>query len=101
MLRVVLPAAKSGILTGVMLAIARVAGETAPLLFTAFGNVEFSTRLDKPIDSLPLSIFYNATSPYDYLHKLASAGALILVVLILVLSILTRFALRSQVLEER
>lgn len=93
MWRVVLPAAKGGLITGVMLAVARVAGETAPLLFTAFGNVTFSTRLDKPIDALPLSIFNNAISPYDYLHRQAMAGSILLIGLIFLLSLITRVAL--------
>lgn len=100
MWKVVMPAARGGLLTGVMLAIARVAGETAPLLFTAFGNVTFNVRLDKPIDSLPLSIFNNAISPYDYLHKQAMAGAILLIGLIFMLSLLARYALRSPVLSE-
>lgn len=95
MLRVTLPAAKSGLLTGVMLAIARVAGETAPLLFTAFGNVAFNVRLDKPIDALPLTIFNYAISPYDYLHERAMAGSVLLIGLIFLLSLLTRAALRN------
>jgi len=96
---VVLPAARGGIITGVMLAVARIAGETAPLLFTAFGNVGFSTRLDKPIDALPLSIFNDAISPYDYLHQNAMTGAIMLLLLVLTMSILTRLALRGKSLE--
>lgn len=99
MFRVILPAAQSGIITGVMLAVARVSGETAPLLFTAFGNVAFSVRPDKPIDSLPLSIFNNATSPYEYLHNEAMAASLLLVGIVCLLSLITRFALKSKVFE--
>jgi phosphate transport system permease protein len=99
MFRIVLPAARSGIITGVMLAIARVAGETAPLLFTAFGNVAFSMRPDKPIDALPLSIFQNATSPYPYLHDRAMAASLLLVGLVCILSIITRASMKSRVFE--
>ena len=95
MFRVIVPAAKAGLITGIMLAVARVAGETAPLLFTAFGNVTFNIRLDKPIDSLPLSIFYNATSPYDYLKSQAMAGSLILIVIIAVFGLLARFSTRK------
>jgi phosphate transport system permease protein len=95
-LSVLLPAARAGIITGIMLALARVAGETAPLLFTAFGNAFFNFRLDRPIDALPLNIFYDATSPYDYLKHQAEAGAIILVVLILMLSLITRFVTRSK-----
>ncbi|HEV2472131.1 MAG TPA: phosphate ABC transporter permease PstA [Chthonomonadales bacterium] len=99
MVSVTLPAARAGIITAIMLAIARVAGETAPLLFTAFGNVAFSVRLDKPIDALPLSIFYNATSAYEYLHRQALAAALILLLLILGMSIFVRAAMRSRIYE--
>ena len=82
-----------------MLALARVAGETAPLLFTAFGNTFFNLRLSRPIDAIPLDIFYDATSPYDYLHHQAQAGAIILVSLILVLSLVTRFVTRNRFSE--
>ncbi|HLV80534.1 MAG TPA: phosphate ABC transporter permease PstA [Chthonomonadaceae bacterium] len=98
---VVLPAARGGILTGIMLALARIAGETAPLLFTAFGNVDFNLKITKPIDALPLSIFTNATSPYDYLHQQAQAGAILLVLLILVLSVVTRVMLSRKMYEGR
>lgn len=97
MLSVTLPAARAGILTGIMLALARVAGETAPLLFTAFGNLSFSMRLSHPIDALPLDIFNDATSPYPYLHNQAEAGAILLVALILVFSLVTRYVLRGKV----
>jgi phosphate transport system permease protein len=96
---VVLPAARGGIITGVLLATARIAGETAPLLFTAFGNLDFNVRLDRPIDALPLDIYNYATSPYQNLHELAYAGAIILLALVLILSLTTRFALRGQRLE--
>ena len=96
---VILPAARAGIITGIMLALARVAGETAPLLFTAFGNTFFNLRLSRPIDAIPLDIFYDATSPYDYLHHQAQAGAIILVSLILVLSLETRFVTRNRFSE--
>ena len=96
MLKVTLPAAREGIITGVMLAMARIAGETAPLLFTAFGNLNFNASLDKPIDALSLNIYNYAISPYDSLHRLALAGALILIGLILTLSLVARYALRSK-----
>ncbi|MBS1903358.1 MAG: phosphate ABC transporter permease PstA [Bacteroidetes bacterium] len=96
MFSVILPASRDGIITGVVLAIARIAGETAPLLFTAFGNMTFSTALDQPIDALPLNIYKYATSPYESLHHLALAGAMILIFFILSLSLLTRFALRNR-----
>lgn len=96
---IVLPAARAGVITGIMLALARVAGETAPLLFTAFGNVDFSMRLSQPINAVPLDIFYDATSPYAYLHRQAQAGAIILVTLILILSLVTRFVTRNKFSE--
>jgi phosphate transport system permease protein len=96
---IVLPAARAGVITGIMLALARVAGETAPLLFTAFGNVVFSMRLNQPINAVPLDIFYDATSPYAYLHRQAQAGAIILVALILILSLVTRFVTRNKFSE--
>lgn len=99
MFSVILPAARDGILTAVMLAIARIAGETAPLLFTAFGNTTFSTALDEPIDALPLNIYKYATSPYENLHKLALGGALILVLFILILNILTRYVIRNKIVR--
>lgn len=82
--------ASPGIITGCMLAFARVAGETAPLLFTAFGNQFWSFRLNEPIAALPLQIFVYALSPYDEWHRLAWAGALVLLVLIMVSVTLVR-----------
>ncbi len=81
-LSIVLRTATSGIVTGVMLAFARVAGETAPLLFTAFGNQYWNWRLDQPTAALPLQIFTYAISPYDDWHRQAWAGALVLIILI-------------------
>ena len=81
-LSVTLRTASAGVITGVMLAFARVAGETAPLLFTAFGNQFWSFRLDQPIAALPLQIFIYAISPYEEWHQAAWAGALILIALI-------------------
>jgi phosphate transport system permease protein len=86
-LRVVLRTGAPGIATGVMLAVARAAGETAPLLFTAFNNRFWSTDLDKPIGSLPVQIFTYAVSPYDEWHRQAWAAALVLVCMVLVLNI--------------
>jgi phosphate transport system permease protein len=83
--------ASAGIVTGCMLAFARVAGETAPLLFTAFGNAFRSTSLNEPIAALPLQIFVYAVSPYDEWHRLAWAGALVLIVLIMVSVALVRY----------
>ena len=74
-----------------MLAFARVAGETAPLLFTAFGNQFWSTNLNEPIAALPLQIYVYAISPYDEWHRLAWAGALVLIVLIIVSVALVRY----------
>ncbi len=98
-LSVILPAARGGIVTGILLALARIAGETAPLLFTAFGNLNFNMRLDHPIDALPLNIYNYATSPYDNLHHLALAAAIILLIIILVLSLASRYATRGHSAE--
>jgi phosphate transport system permease protein len=95
-LGVVLRTAMPGIVTGALVAIARVAGETAPLLFTAFGNHFWSTSLDKPIAALPLQIFTYAISPYDEWHSLAWAGALVLIGMVLVISIAARYVTRSR-----
>jgi phosphate transport system permease protein len=82
--------ASPGIITGCMLAFARVAGETAPLLFTAFGNQFWSFNLSQPIAALPLQIYVYAISPYDEWHRLAWAGSLVLIVLIMVSVTLVR-----------
>jgi phosphate transport system permease protein len=82
--------ASPGIITGCMLAFARVAGETAPLLFTAFGNQFWSFKLTEPIAALPLQIYVYAISPYDEWHRLAWAGSLVLIVLIMVSVTLVR-----------
>jgi len=89
-LRVILPCGISGILSGIMLSIARIAGETAPLLFTAFGNPYLNTNMGKPMQSLPLLIFNYATSPYDEWHDLAWGAALILLFTVLFLNIFTK-----------
>lgn len=83
-LSITLRTATSGVITGVMLAFARVAGETAPLLFTAFGNQFWNWKLNQPTAALPLQIFTYAISPFDEWHRQAWAGALILIVLIVV-----------------
>ena len=85
-----------GIVTGVLVAVARVAGETAPLLFTAFGNQFWSTNLTQPIAALPLQIFTYAISPYDDWHAQAWAGALVLIGLVLVISLIARFVTRAR-----
>lgn len=82
--------ASPGIITGCMLAFARVAGETAPLLFTAFGNQFWSFNLNQPIAALPLQIFVYAVSPYDEWHRLAWAGALVLIAMIMISVTLVR-----------
>jgi phosphate transport system permease protein len=93
-LSITLRTATSGVITGVMLAFARVAGETAPLLFTALGNEFWNTHLDQPTAALPLQIFKYATAPYDDLHRQAWAGALVLIVLIVTAVAAVRFAVR-------
>jgi phosphate transport system permease protein len=84
---VVLPAAATGIATGIILAAARIAGEAAPLLFTALGNNFYSTAITRPIDALPLRIFTYATGPFAYQHDQAWAGSFVLVGLVLALSL--------------
>jgi phosphate transport system permease protein len=91
---VIVPAALPGILTGILVALARVAGETAPLLFTAFNNRFWSTSLTQPIASLSVQVFTYAISPYEDWHRQAWAGAFLLVMMILMLSILARLAVR-------
>src|SRR5262245_24989296 len=91
---VVLPAALPGIITGVVLALARVAGETAPLLFTSFNNRFFTTNLTQPISSLTVQVFTYAISPYADWHRQAWAGALVLVSIVLLCSVLARLTTR-------
>jgi len=91
---VVLPAALPGIVTGIVLALARIAGETAPLLFTSFNNRFFTTRLTQPISSLTVQVYTYAISPYEDWHRQAWAGALVLVAIVLSCSLLARFATR-------
>ncbi|MFZ0333902.1 MAG: phosphate ABC transporter permease PstA [Candidatus Acidiferrales bacterium] len=92
-LTVIVPAAASGIITGIMLALARVAGETAPLLFTAFGNQFWSPGWNQPIASLPMVIYIYATGPYQEWHEQAWAAGLVLLGLVLVVNIGTRLVL--------
>jgi phosphate transport system permease protein len=94
-MRIIIPCGFSGILSGIMLAIARVAGETAPLLFTAFGNPYLSTNVLKPMQSLPLLIFNYATSPYDEWHDLAWGASTILLIWVLLLNISTKLITRK------
>jgi phosphate transport system permease protein len=95
-LTVVLRTALPGIVTGALVAISRIAGETAPLLFTAFGNQFWSLALDQPIASLPQQIYAYAISPFAEWHRLAWAGALVLITLVLVISLIARAATRSR-----
>jgi phosphate transport system permease protein len=96
MLRVILPTARAGIITGAMVAVARVAGETAPLLFTAFGNRFWQHGLDQPIAALPLQIFAYALSPFDDWHRQAWAGALVLIAMIFVVSLAARMVTQGR-----
>jgi phosphate transport system permease protein len=95
-LRIVLRTCLPGIVTGILLAVARVAGETAPLLFTALGSQYLSTNINQPMAALPLVVFSYATGPYDDWHRLAWATALVLIIVVLVLSVLARLATRSR-----
>jgi phosphate transport system permease protein len=98
-LSITLKTASPGVITGCMLAFARVAGETAPLLFTALGNQFMSTDLNRPIQALPLQIYLFAISPYDDQHRLAWAGALVLIVLIVLAVSLVRYVASRGILK--
>ncbi|MHB1100640.1 MAG: phosphate ABC transporter permease PstA [Burkholderiales bacterium] len=93
---VTLRASKAGIITGILLALSRISGETAPLLFTALNNSFWSANMNAPMANLPVVIFQFAMSPYDDWHKLAWAGALLITFGVLGLNILTRFVFRSK-----
>ena len=93
---VTLKAARAGVVTGILLALARIAGETAPLLFTALSNQFFTTALDSPMASLPVTIFKFAMSPYENWQKLAWAGVLLITVGVLALNILARVLFRNK-----
>ena len=93
---IVLRTALPGIVTAALVAIARIAGETAPLLFTSFGNNFWSVALDQPIAAMPHQIFEYAKSPYDEWHRLAWAGSLVLIGLVLIISLLARLVTRSR-----
>jgi len=95
-LRVVLPMARAGIITGVMVSVARIAGETAPLLFTAFGNRFWHHGLLQSIAALPLQIFAYAIAPYDDWHRQAWAGALVLIMMIFLSSLVARIVTRGR-----
>jgi phosphate transport system permease protein len=92
-IRIVLPAARAAIITGLLLAIARVTGETAPLLFTAFGSQFWELNPTQPMAQLPLQVFTYAISPYQSWHQQAWAGALLLILAVLVLNVLARLVL--------
>lgn len=94
-LKVIVPCGFAGILSGIMLSIARIVGETAPLLFTALGNSFLSTSLTKPMESLPHVIYYYATSPYDDWHDLAWGASFILLMFVLLLNIITKVITRK------
>ena len=98
-LSITVKTASPGIITGCMLAFARVAGETAPLIFTAFGNAFWSTDLNREIAALPLQIWIYAISPYDDWHRLAWAGALVLIILIVLAVSLVRYVTSRGVLK--
>jgi len=99
-LSVVVRTAMSGIVTGIMLAFARIAGETAPLMFTAFGNQFWNTSLGEPTAALPLQIYVYALGPFDEWHRLAWTGAFVLIALIAGTMILFRFATSRGVMRE-
>jgi phosphate transport system permease protein len=95
-LRIVARTALGGIVTGCLVAVARIAGETAPLLFTALGNLNFTTSIVHPMQTLSLQIYVYATGPFDEWHRLAWAAALVLMGLVLLLSLLARWATRQR-----
>jgi phosphate transport system permease protein len=94
--QIVVRTALKGIITGILLALARVAGETAPLIFTALGNQFWTHKLTEPISAMPLQIFAYAISPYDDWHRQAWAGALVLVMFVLVINISVRLLTRDR-----
>lgn len=95
-LKITLRTASSGIITGILLAIARAAGETAPLLFTSFGNSFWSTSLDQPMASIPVQIFNYAISPYDEWHRKAWAGAFVLISIVFLVNLIVRLVTRNK-----
>jgi phosphate transport system permease protein len=96
-LQLILPAAAPGVITGALLAVARAAGETAPLLFTAFGNRFLSFDATHPMSALPLIVFRDALTPYKDLQQDAWGAALVLVVMVLVINLASRYVLRRQI----
>lgn len=95
-LDIVVPSAIAGIMTGIMVALARVAGETAPLLFTAFGNRYYSHSLTEPIAALPLQVFDYAISPFDDWHRQAWAGAIVLIFMVFLINLWAQFFVASR-----
>ncbi len=89
-MRVILPAGLSGIVTGILVGVARIAGETAPLLFTAFGTPFMNLDIRKPVNALPLVIFNYAKSPYEEWHRLAWSASLVLIIIVLLLNLIAR-----------
>ncbi|MCX7705877.1 MAG: phosphate ABC transporter permease PstA [bacterium] len=89
-LKVIFPAGLSGVITGILIAIARIAGETAPLLFTAFGNPFMNLNITKPMNTITLVVFNYSTSPYEQWHQIAWAAALVLLIIVLGFNILSR-----------
>jgi len=94
-LRLIIPSALNGIISGILLALARIAGETAPLLFTAFGNAYLTTSPSEPMQSLPLLIFNYATSPYQEWNRLAWGASLVLLVWILLMNLVTKIMVKK------
>jgi len=94
MIKVILPVGLSGIITGILLGVARIAGETAPLLFTAFGNQFMNLNIFKPVNSLPLMIYYYATSPYEQWHVDAWGASFLLAIFVLGLNFITKLVAR-------
>ena len=94
--QVLYPAAQTGIVTGLLLGIARISGETAPLLFTALNNQYFTANMSSPMANIPVVIFQFALAPYDAWHALAWAGALLMTLFVLIVSVGARFLLRAR-----
>jgi phosphate transport system permease protein len=96
-LQLILPAAAPGVITGALLSVARASGETAPLLFTAFGNQLFSLDVTHPVQALPLTVYQYALTPYKSLQDQAWGAALVLVVMVLGINLISRWVLRRQI----
>jgi phosphate transport system permease protein len=94
-MKVILPAGLSGIVTGMLLSVARIAGETAPLLFTAFGSPFMAVNVFKPVSALPLTVFNYATSPYPEWHALAWGASFVLLVFVLALNLIAKVGMRK------